>query len=379
MGSSLQTCRTEGAFYIANSATWIESKAVEQLEITSKLPHMLKAVGMPDLHPGRGYPIGAAFFSVNHFYPALIGNDIGCGMRFYQTDLKLSKYSLDKLVQKVGNIDSPLPVQDIAQSFPELTALADGSWADGTIGGGNHFAELQKLDKVYQPSIAQALALSSQCYQLLVHSGSRGIGQQILQEHVLRFSHAGLMENSAEACAYLAQHDFAVQYAQQNRELIALRLLANLRTQARCLLDVTHNFVEHCEIEGVQGWLHRKGAAPSTAGLVMIPGSRGDYSYLVKPTANTAGLLSLAHGAGRKWMRKDCKERLKDRFHLQDLQRTQLGGRVVCQDRELIYEEAPQAYKSIETVIESLLEAELIELVARFIPVLSYKKQGDCC
>lgn len=379
MGSSLHACRTAGAFYIANRNTWIESNAVSQLETTANLKFMRKAVGMPDLHAGRGYPIGAAFFTQQHFYPALIGNDIGCGMGFYQTDLKCNKYSLDKLVSKVGSIDAPLSIAHINQLAPDLLALADGSWANGTIGGGNHFAELQKLDQVYDETLVQTLGLTNQCYQLLVHSGSRGLGQQILRAHVAQFSHAGLTQGSNEAQAYLAEHDLALSYARQNRQLIAARLLDKLRCQAHCLLDVMHNFVEFCEIDGEQGWLHRKGAAPSDRGLVMIPGSRGDYSYLVKPLAGTHALLSLAHGAGRKWLRADCKDRLKARFRLEDLQRTALGGRVICNDRELIFEEAPQAYKSIETVIESLQDAALISLVARFVPVLSYKKQGECC
>ena len=67
---------------IADSNTWIEGNAVAQLETTARLPHMLRVAGMPDLHAGRGYPVGAAFFSDRHFYPALIGNDIGCGMAF---------------------------------------------------------------------------------------------------------------------------------------------------------------------------------------------------------------------------------------------------------------------------------------------------------
>ncbi len=82
---------------IASKHTWIEGNAIQQLEITAKLPDMVRVVGMPDLHPGRGYPVGAAFFSQHRFYPALIGNDIGCGMSLWQTDLLAMKQSLDKL------------------------------------------------------------------------------------------------------------------------------------------------------------------------------------------------------------------------------------------------------------------------------------------
>ncbi len=91
---------------IAEQNTWIEGAAIEQLTNTAQLPNMMQVVGMPDLHPGRGYPVGAAFFSQQRFYPALIGNDIGCGMSLWQTDLAVMKQSLDKLEKKLGNIDT---------------------------------------------------------------------------------------------------------------------------------------------------------------------------------------------------------------------------------------------------------------------------------
>ena len=84
---------------IADSNIWIEGNAVEQLETTARLAHMLRVAGMPDLHAGRGYPVGAAFFSDRHFYPALIGNDIGCGMAFWQTDLRAAKLKPAKLAK----------------------------------------------------------------------------------------------------------------------------------------------------------------------------------------------------------------------------------------------------------------------------------------
>ena len=125
---------------IANSDTWIEGRAVQQLETTAKLPQMLRVAGMLDLHPGRGYPVGAAFFSVGRFYPALIGNDIGCGMALWQTDLSAAKAKPTKLARQLGSIDAPLDtgwqarINEILPNHPFQTAL-------GTIGGGNHFAE----------------------------------------------------------------------------------------------------------------------------------------------------------------------------------------------------------------------------------------------
>ena len=113
---------------------------------------------------------------------------------------------------------------------------------------------------------------------------------------------------------------------------------------------------------------------------MIIPGSRGDYSYLVKPIAEFAhrSLFSLAHGAGRKWARGDCKTRLDKRFSSEDLLRTKLGSRVICGDKELLYDEAPEAYKRCDDIIQSLVDENLIEVIARLRPVLTFKTQGRC-
>ena len=90
---------------IASARLWLEDAAVQQLLTTAQLPGMQQVVGLPDLHPGRGYPVGAAFFSTGRLYPALVGNDIGCGMGLWQTDMAMSKVKLDKLDKQLGNLD----------------------------------------------------------------------------------------------------------------------------------------------------------------------------------------------------------------------------------------------------------------------------------
>jgi len=99
---------SENTVLIADSNTWIEGNAIQQFQNTARLPQMRRVAGMPDLHAGRGYPIGAVFFSVGHFYPALIGNDIGCGMALWQTDLHTHKAKPAKLAKQLGSIDAPL-------------------------------------------------------------------------------------------------------------------------------------------------------------------------------------------------------------------------------------------------------------------------------
>lgn len=309
---------------IADSNTWIEGNAVAQLETTARLPHMLRVAGMPDLHVGRGYPVGAAFFSDRHFYPALIGNDIGCGMALWQTNLRVAKLKPAKLAKQLGNIDTPLDKDeqvDLLGDAVDMRQFSDGL-AVGTIGGGNHFAELQTVDTVYRADLLPT-DFDENHLQLLVHSGSRGLGQQILQRHIAAFGHQGLAEEGEAAAAYLAEHQAALEFAGLNRRLIAARMLDRWRAEGTCLLDVHHNFLEQTEIDGTTGWLHRKGATPTDKGLVMIPGSRGDYSYLVRPAEDCQiSLNTLAHGAGRKWQRGECKGRLSHKYTADSLRQT---------------------------------------------------------
>lgn len=399
MGKSVQTM-TENVSLIASTDTWIEGLAIQQLIKTSELKGMHRVAGMPDLHPGRGYPIGAAFFTTNKIYPALVGNDIGCGMSLWQTSAKVSKVNLDKLAKKFEHVEQPLGESwssMIAQRKSEKN-IANNRYdkALGTIGGGNHFAEFQAIDQVYDPKALETLGLNKKHLQLLVHSGSRGLGQSILVEHITKHNHDGLEVDAANNSSndfadYLTQHDEAVRWAELNRELIAKRFLEAIRANGTCTLDINHNLVSAKTIAGHKGWLHRKGATPSDKGYVVIPGSRGDYSYLVRPIIGEGSigadstaenrdisLYSLAHGAGRKWKRGECHGRLGHKYKREDLYRTALGSRVVCGNKELLYDEAPQAYKKCETVISDMVDAGLIEVVAKLRPVLTFKTNGGC-
>ncbi|MCD1126877.1 RNA ligase RtcB family protein [Jinshanibacter sp. LJY008] len=367
---------SERVSYIASDDTWIESNAIQQLNTTASLPDMAQVVGMPDLHPGRGYPVGAAFFSVNRFYPALVGNDIGCGMGLWQTTIPSKRPNLDKLEKNLSRMGDFASSEWLQQHLSDEMSASPFSDALGSVGGGNHFAELQQVDQVYQPDIVNQSGLNPQQLLLLVHSGSRGLGQAILRRHVERFNHSGLIAGTSEADEYLSEHHQALRFAELNRRLIAQRLLEHIKTTGEFLLDINHNLVEAAQIGGTDGWLHRKGASPANRGPVIIPGSRGDYSYLVMPIVSDVSLHSLAHGAGRKWMRTECKGRLSERFSPVQLSRTELGSRVICQDRQLIYEEAPQAYKSVESVIDSMVGAGLINILARLKPILTYKTSG---
>lgn len=370
------TALSERVSLIATPRTWIEGAAIEQLKTTSKLDGIEYAVGMPDLHPGSGYPIGAVFFTTHTIYPTLVGNDIGCGIGLWQTDLEIKKFKSDKAEKQLSSIDAPLTDE-------ERHTLLEGTsapGAPGTIGGGNHFAELQKIDTVYDEKLAAALMLDTKRLQLLVHSGSRHMGEKIMRAHTDRFHHSGLTVDSDACHAYLQQHNAALMYAEQNRELIARRMIGRLHSHVQHRVsDIFHNALTPGQAYGQAGWFHRKGATPSNGGAVVIPGSRGDYSYVVAPFSDEASeqaLYSLAHGAGRKWMRMDCKGRLS-RFSTEQLRRTSFGSRLICDNHETVYEEAPQAYKPIDNIIEALEGAGLIRRIARLQPVLTYKARRN--
>jgi release factor H-coupled RctB family protein len=358
--------------------SWIEGAALEQLNHTAGLKGMVLAAGFPDLHPGKGIAVGAAFVSRGVFYPALAGNDIGCGMSFWATGLPARKLKLDRLEKRIHGLEAPWD-GDLApwrERFGLEASLSDAGL--GTIGGGNHFAELQVVDEVRDEKAFAALRLDKANAALLIHSGSRALGEDIFRELLERHGANPLEEGSEQAAHYLARHDHAMRFARANRALIAHRFAGELGCEARCVSDVAHNMVSCEEFEGAPAWFHRKGAASTreaeSQGALMIPGSRGTPSYLVRATGNgEQAAWSLAHGAGRRWQRGYAKSRLSHKYRVEDLVRTELGGRVICEDRELLYDEAPQAYKDIAQVIADLEAAGLIETIAVYRPVLTYK------
>ncbi|SES72948.1 RNA ligase RtcB family protein [Thorsellia anophelis] len=372
---------------IANQSTWIDETSVDQLVQCASLPNMQKVIGMPDLHPGRTYPIGAAFLTHDYVYPALIGNDIGCGMGIWQTDILTHKFKLSKALNHLSNLESALSETDILeycttddisnQLFQLLKSQNITYYGLGTIGRGNHFVEIQKIETVYREDLMNHYGLSKQNIQLLVHSGSRGVGDAILNTHLAKYGYNGMPCESEDALSYLKQHDNALIFATLNRRLIANRFASRLRAHISPILDLCHNFVEYNQSN--QGYIHRKGASPSDKDIAVIPGSRGDFSYIVRTNENNHLLNSIAHGAGRKWRRSHCRANLRNLYQFDELFKTKLGSHVICHDRNLMYEEAPEAYKAVIPIIDSLVEAGLIEVIAKLKPLITFKTNGECC
>ena len=358
----------------ASSKSWIEGEAVRQLYAMARLPGVRRIVGFPDLHPGKGAPVGAVIVTGGMIYPHLIGGDIGCGMALFRTNLVRRDAKLDRWAEKPFQLEHPWD-EEIG-GFLEEHGLDSGRFdsALGTIGGGNHFAEVQTVEAIVIPGEFRKLGLAKDQLLVLVHSGSRGFGESVLRAHVDQYAGEGVAAELFAAEEYLCGHDIAVLWARANRELIARRFVAKLGAKTECIWDGCHNSITRREIEGESVWLHRKGAVEAEGDLAVIPGSRGSLSYLVKPGGDAASRAwSLAHGAGRKWGRSEARLRMRERFSVSELAQTALGGRVICEERDLLYEEAPAAYKNIEAVVQDLVAAGLVSVIATLRPLLTYK------
>ena len=356
---------------IAGDRSWIEGDALVQLERVARLPGMIRAVGLPDLHAGAGAPIGAALLS-DRVWPHLVGSDIGCGVALWRLPAKrgLSAERIAKLLSGLDRVRSGELDDGWADRFgaPDHEAL-------GTIGAGNHFVEVGRVHEVFDPVAAAGAGLELGGLVLLVHTGSRGLGREILMRYTRAHAAAPCPEDLLET--YLAEHDAAMRFATANRAAVAQRAATRLGIELDAstpLLDLTHNAVARTDA----GWLHRKGAAPNLGGLVALPGSRGARSYVVSSTddeaARAAALWSVAHGAGRKYSRSSARDRFRE-VPRRALRTSEWGSVVICSDPQLLLEEAPGAYKDIERVVGDLVDARLVTPVVATVPVVTYKTE----
>jgi len=361
----------------ASAQSWIEGEAVRQLYATVKLDGVRHAVGFPDLHPGKGTPVGAAFVTEGVIYPHLIGGDIGCGMALFKTDLVRHDAKLDRWAGLYFHLEHPWD-EDVGDYLAASDLQSTEFDSDlGTIGGGNHFAEIQAVEKVHDTEAFKSTGIGKDQLVILVHSGSRGLGESILRAYVNEYRTSGVAGELFAGEEYLNGHNYAVRWAKANRALIARRFASKLGAEAECVWDGCHNSIIRHEGNGEIVWIHRKGAVAAENGFVVIPGSRGSLCYVVKPTGDgESHAWSLAHGAGRKWARSDSRLRMRERFGAHQLVQTPLGGRVICEQRDLLYEEAPAAYKNIEAVIQDLVDAGLASVIATFRPLLTYKTRA---
>jgi tRNA-splicing ligase RtcB len=361
-------------FKLKSWASIIDQATLEQAQRTAVLPFVAPYVAlMPDAHLGKGATVGSVIPTVGAILPGAIGVDIGCGMnavrtQFRRTDLVDRGRPLSRLREAIeaaiplsaGHYNERVSraaeprVNQLEQEAPRAyTATAGGrDWRLqlGSLGSGNHFIEVSvdEADRVW----------------LFLHSGSRGIGNRIAQEHVRQAQRetgaeaghpdlAYLTEGTDSFEAYIADLGWAQHFALLNREEMMDRVI-------ECLERFTDSPVERVEevschhsftqVEvhlGQAVWLSRKGAIAAERGhLGLIPGSMGTASYVVEGLGNPDAFRSAPHGAGRACSRGEAKRR----FTLEGL-RQAMGG-IEFRASGGFLDEHPLAYKDVEQVME---------------------------
>ena len=243
------TSHTEGPAVSADAApihryysgrTWIEGAAEEQLDRVSDMAGVSHVAAFPDLHPGKYGPVGCAILA-DRIYPQLIGNDIGCGMSLYALDLPARKLRLERAARKLRALEGAWNGAAGERLAAPGLARDLHSHALGTIGGGNHFCELQVADAVSKSSLPAGLNLKQGDLVLLVHSGSRSLGMAVFGSVLDGF--AGLDPEGLQGRAYLEAHGNAVRWASLNRLLIAERAAEGLRADLRLICVAPHNLI----------------------------------------------------------------------------------------------------------------------------------------
>lgn len=357
------------------------SRAIERLAATDDVCHV--AV-MPDVHLAGEVCNGTAIATRELIYPQAVGNDIGCGMLAMACDLPAEVLADDVMAGRVlAGLYERIPANKHARdrvteqlpeelrshelSSPALQKLTqrDGLYQLGSLGRGNHFVEFQS-------------DLEGQLW-LMLHSGSRGMGQAISDHHQ---SHAELSPSglcfldsaSSTGQAYLSDQNWAIEYAMQNRLAMAraveslLQKLWGGKLDWNSLIHCHHNHVRREVHFGQQLWVHRKGALPAgdlEAGV--IPGSMGSRSYHVTGRGQPDALHSSSHGAGRAMARHEARRRVSRR----DMQQQMRGVWFDQRQADNLRDEAPAAYKEIGRVMRA--QHDLTRIVRELRPLLVYK------
>ncbi|CAE6475509.1 unnamed protein product [Rhizoctonia solani] len=373
----------------------VDPEAVKQLKAVAGLEGVVAAIGMPDLHPGNRFPVGCAI-AAHGVYPALIGTDVGCGIALYRLAATPSRFAPSKIASRLRGLDDPWD-GNVSAWLAQRGVHKESDFDKlslGTVGAGNHFAEICVVEDIKDEEACERIGVRNGVVYLLVHTGSRGLGKSILEAHSQTNSNPFYPDGSPELNAYLEEHDYAVQWAVANRDLVAYRIASCLgltledndeteHTQSRPvmpekLVDVTHNSVTKHNLsigsqESQDVWVHRKGAAPANMGVAPCPGSRGDFSWLLQPVGDgNDNAHSLAHGAGRLHPRSAATLRKNVPGST-----TNLGSEVVCTDPALMIEERPEGYKGIQAVVDDLEKRGCARGIAKLRPIVTYKVRNE--
>lgn len=440
-----------------------DDRSLEQLVNVATLPGIQKyAMGMPDIHQGYGFPIGGvaacAIDEGGVISPGGIGYDINCGVRLLAAQMTAAdiKPYLEKLATRIfhkvpsgvgkgGNLDFKPDDLDrlLRNGAHQMVKLGFGSQSDlefceetgkmeiaepslvsvhakkrgadqiGTLGSGNHFLEIQYVEKIYDANVAQTFGLFEGQVTIMIHCGSRGLGHQVCTDY-LRMMMSKVHEwgydlpdrelvyapfKSQEAQDYFGAMAAAANFAWANRHMIghwvreAFQEVISPKIAVRTVYDISHNIgkVEKHMINGKEKELimHRKGAtrafAPGRSEIpesyrhvgqpVLIPGTMGTSSYVLVGTQESMDLAfgSSCHGAGRRLSRIAAKKQVRGAQLREQLE--EQGIIIRSHSDQGLAEEAPIAYKDVDNVVNIVQGAGLARKVVRVKPLAVIK--GD--
>lgn len=343
----------------------------------ASLPGVRRVALMPDIHLAEQVCVGVVMASQELVYPQAVGGDVGCGMAAARlscsADLLRNERRALRLLAALGDAvpSNRRHRQQLlalpAQCHPDLlksqglrsAATRDGVVQFATLGRGNHFLEFQADDE--------------EELWLMVHSGSRAMGQAIARAYATP-SLQGLPASEPLARNFLADSQWAVAYAAASRYAMLEAACAvageivGREIEPLDVVDCCHNFVRLEQHFGQDLWVHRKGAMSAGEGESgIIPGSMGTCSYHVTGRGNADSLRSSSHGAGRAMSRGEARRRIA----LRELRREMDGVWFDERLGDLLREEAPRAYRDIGAVMRA--QPQLTRIIRRLRPVLSYK------
>lgn len=377
----------------------IEESCLEQAYHLADLPFLHKWVClMPDTHTGKGMPIGGVIAAKDVIIPNAVGVDIGCGMNFVSTDIPVSElrsvttgngtlvqamisdimrnvpagYHSHKTRQLSAVLDRAQEQDELYRTNEELYPLIEDAYYQvGTLGGGNHFIELQEDQKGF--------------LGIMIHSGSRHFGKRICDEYHQKaralnqmwysqvkdeYRLAFLPVDSREGQEYITWMKLAMEYAFENRERMMERVKEVVQDKIGKFMNRTvefsreinchHNYAAWERHYDADVWVHRKGATRVREGeLAVIPGAMGSYSYVVRGKGNPESFCSSSHGAGRAYSRKGAMEAFTCEQVICDLKEQ---GVVLGKNKKSdVAEECRFAYKDIRTVMQN--QQDLVEVV----------------
>jgi tRNA-splicing ligase RtcB len=379
----------DGGLIIKSWCNNPEEGAIEQAKNLSRLPFAFKQIClMPDTHQGYGMPIGGVMATQDIVVPNAVGVDIGCGMCAVKTSL--NELEIDTLKRIAQKIRKAIPVGFNKHKNPQPEDLMPGFAVGpivnreyenaclslGTLGGGNHFIEVQKGNDGH--------------IWIMLHSGSRNLGKQVadyynkkaIEVNEKYFSQvprewqlAVLPLDDEIGQSYMIEMQYCVDFALANRTLMMDRIVAifnkelNIPQCQISFINIAHNYARMENHFGKNVLVHRKGATSAREGEIgIIPGSQGTSSYIVKGRGNPESFMSCSHGAGRAMGRKQA-ERTLDLVNEQKKLDDQGILHSICSVSDL--DEATGAYKDIDVVMKE--QEDLVEIVVKLQPIAVIK------